>query len=32
MLIPEDQSRLTARRMLALITVWGLLGLFAWLA
>lgn len=32
MLIPENESRLTARRLLALIVVWGLLGLFAWLA
>lgn len=32
MLIPEDQSRLTVRRVVALIAVWGLLGLFAWLA
>jgi hypothetical protein len=32
MLIPEHQPRLTARRLLALIAVWGLLGVFAWLA
>lgn len=32
MLIPESDSRLTARRMVALIAVWGLLGLFAWWA
>lgn len=32
MLIPENQPRLTARRLVALIAVWGLLGLFAWLA
>ncbi len=32
MLIPENQSRLTARRLVALIAVWRLLGLFAWLA
>lgn len=32
MLIPENQSPLTARRLVALIAVWGLLGLFAWLA
>lgn len=32
MLIPEDNSKLTARRLIALIAVWGLFGLFAWLA
>ncbi len=32
MLIHDNESRLTTRRMLALIAVWGLLGLFAWLA
>lgn len=32
MLIPETDSRLTARRLVALIAVWGLLALFAWLA
>ena len=32
MLIPQETPRLTVRRLLALITVWGLLGAFAWLA
>jgi hypothetical protein len=31
MLIPDNENRLTTRRMLGLIAVWGLLGLFAWL-
>jgi hypothetical protein len=30
MLIPENSSRLTVRRMLGIVAVWGLLGLFAW--
>lgn len=32
MLIPDRESRLTGRRLVALIAVWGLLALFAWLA
>lgn len=31
MLIPENDSHLTIRRLLGLVAVWGLLGLFAWL-
>lgn len=31
MLIPDRSSRLTVRRMLGIVTVWGMLGLFAWL-